>query len=71
MTGVETVEFDSIDVAMEAFRVLLGNDDDCGEISEPKGVSFESACVGVDVGVWDEYMSLVRCCSFLKLVPAI
>ena len=71
MTGVETVELDNIVVVIEAFRVILGNEDDCGETSEPNWLSFGRACVGVDDGVWDEYMSLVRCCSFLKLVPAI
>jgi hypothetical protein len=67
--GVETVELDN--VVVEAFRAALGNVDDCGETSVLKGLSFDAAGVGIGVGVLDLYMSIVRCCSFLKSVPAI
>jgi hypothetical protein len=65
VTGVETVEFDN--VVVEAFRTALEAEEDGGETSALKGLSFENDFAREMEG----YMSIVRCCSWLKSVPAI
>lgn len=69
MTGVEAVEVDIVVEVVEAFRAVVENEDDRGETSVLKGLSFGIGGVGMDV--YEGYMSNVRCCSFLKSVPAI